>query len=104
MSRRGCRAQPYPKDSVSANRNVSYSGITDAVTPPAGQALHETAVKTETVTFRLRPEIKAALREAAEREHRRLANMLEVMILNWRDMQGARPLGAQPSEGCSDVG
>ncbi|WP_295406845.1 hypothetical protein [uncultured Thiocystis sp.] len=38
------------------------------------------AVKTETITFRILPEIKAALRETAEQEHRRLANMLEVMI------------------------
>jgi len=37
-------------------------------------------VKTETVTFRIRPDVKAALRDAAEREHRSLANMLEVMI------------------------
>ena len=36
--------------------------------------------KTETLTVRLSPEVKAALREAAEREHRSLANMLEVMI------------------------
>jgi hypothetical protein len=38
------------------------------------------AVKSETVTFRGRPEVKAALREAAEREHRSLGNMLGVMI------------------------
>lgn len=42
-----------------------------------------TAVKTDTVTFRIQPEIKAALRQAAEREHRSLANMLEVMIRDW---------------------
>ena len=40
------------------------------------------AVKTETITFRIQPDIKAALRETAEQEHRRLANMLEVMIRN----------------------
>ncbi|WP_201091479.1 ribbon-helix-helix protein, CopG family [Thiocystis minor] len=42
-----------------------------------------TGVKTESVTFRILPEIKAALREQAEREHRSLANMLEVMIRDW---------------------
>jgi len=42
-----------------------------------------TAVKTDTITFRIRPEIKAALRQAAEHQHRSLANMLEVMILDW---------------------
>lgn len=47
------------------------------------------AVKTETVTFRIRPEVKAALRQAAEHEHRSLANMLEVMI---RDYQGRHPV------------
>jgi hypothetical protein len=41
------------------------------------------AVKTETVTFRIAPQIKAALRDAAEREHRSLANMLEVMIRDY---------------------
>ena len=40
--------------------------------------------KTETLTVRLAPDIKAALREAADREHRSLANMLEVMILAYR--------------------
>jgi hypothetical protein len=42
-----------------------------------------TAAKSETVTFRIRPEVKAALRAAAEREHRSLANMLEVMIRSY---------------------
>ncbi len=36
--------------------------------------------KTATVTFRINPEIKDALRLAAEREHRSLANMVEVLI------------------------
>lgn len=48
-----------------------------------------TAVKTETITFRIRPEIKATLRQTAAREHRRLANMLEVMI---RDDPGRSPV------------
>ena len=50
------------------------------------------AVKTESVTFRILPEIKAALREAAEREHRSLANMLEVMIRDWCKREGSAPL------------
>ncbi|WP_295432504.1 hypothetical protein [uncultured Thiodictyon sp.] len=48
-----------------------------------------TAVKTETVTFRIQPEIKAALRQAAEHEHRSLANMLEVMIRDYRSRHAA---------------
>jgi hypothetical protein len=43
------------------------------------------ALKTETLTVRLAPDVKAALRDAADREHRSLANMLEVMILDWRE-------------------
>ncbi|MCU0836366.1 MAG: hypothetical protein MUC77_18340 [Chromatiaceae bacterium] len=41
------------------------------------------APNTETLTVRLVPEVKAALRQAAEQEHRSLANMLEVMIRDW---------------------
>ncbi len=45
--------------------------------------------KTETLTVRLAPDIKDALREAAAHEHRSLANMLEVMIRDWCGRQGA---------------
>ncbi len=51
------------------------------------------AVKKTTVTFLILPEIKAALREAAEREHRSLANMLEVMIRDWCGREGVGPVG-----------
>ena len=36
--------------------------------------------KTTTLTFRIEPSLKDALRIAAEREHRSIANMIEVMI------------------------
>jgi hypothetical protein len=36
--------------------------------------------KTTTLTFRIEPNLKEALRTAAEREHRSIANMIEVMI------------------------
>lgn len=36
--------------------------------------------KTATLTFRIEPGLKEALRTAAEREHRSIANMVEVMI------------------------
>ena len=36
--------------------------------------------KTATLTFRIAPELKEALREAAAREHRSIANMVEVLI------------------------
>ena len=36
--------------------------------------------KTTTLTFRIEPELKEALRSAADREHRSIANMIEVLI------------------------
>ncbi|MGD9983460.1 MAG: hypothetical protein AB7S51_04785 [Porticoccaceae bacterium] len=36
--------------------------------------------KTTTLTFRVEPALKEALRTAALREHRSIANMIEVMI------------------------
>jgi len=43
--------------------------------------------KTTTLTFRIEPSLKDALRMAAEREHRSIANMVEVLI---RDYCGAQ--------------
>jgi hypothetical protein len=39
--------------------------------------------KTTTLTFRIEPALKEALRMAAEREHRSLANMVEVLIRDY---------------------
>ena len=36
--------------------------------------------KTSTLTLRIEPSLKNALRTAAEREHRSIANMIEVLI------------------------
>jgi hypothetical protein len=36
--------------------------------------------KTATLTFRIEPNLKDAVRAAAGREHRSIANMIEVMI------------------------
>lgn len=36
--------------------------------------------KTATLSFRIEPSLKEALRAAAEQEHRSIANMVEVMI------------------------
>lgn len=41
------------------------------------------AGKSEVVSVRVEPPIKAALQEAAEREVRSLANMLEVMVISY---------------------
>lgn len=39
--------------------------------------------KTATVTFRIDPALKEALRTAASREHRSIANMVEVLIFDY---------------------
>lgn len=42
-----------------------------------------TTAKTTTLTFRIEPGLKEALRAAAAREHRSIANMVEVLIRDW---------------------
>ena len=44
--------------------------------------------KTTTLTFRIEPGLKKALRTAAEREHRSIANMVEVMIRDHCEREG----------------
>lgn len=44
------------------------------------QGANLAATKTATLTFRIAPDLKAALREAAQLEHRSIANMVEVLI------------------------
>ena len=39
--------------------------------------------KTTTLTFRIEPNLKDALRTASERDHRSIANMIEVMIRDY---------------------
>ena len=39
--------------------------------------------KTTTLTFRIEPSLKEALRAAAAREHRSIANMVEVLIRDY---------------------
>ena len=39
--------------------------------------------KTTTLTFRIKPTLKEALRTAAESEHRSIANMVEVLIRDY---------------------
>jgi len=41
------------------------------------------SAKTTTITFRIEPNLKEALRAAAEQEHRSIANMIEVMIRDY---------------------
>jgi hypothetical protein len=48
--------------------------------------------KTSTLTFRINPALKEALRTAADHEHRSIANMVEVMI---RDYCGRTGISTQ---------
>lgn len=41
------------------------------------------AAKITTLTFRVAPDLKEALRTAADQEHRSLANMVEVLIRDY---------------------
>lgn len=41
-----------------------------------------------TLTFRIEPELKEALRTAAEREHRSIANMVDVLIRDYCGRNG----------------
>lgn len=53
--------------------------------------------KTQVVSVRVEPHIKAALQSAAEREMRSLANMVEVMVVAYCRAQGY-PLEGVPDE------
>lgn len=44
--------------------------------------------KTTTLTFRIEPDLKEALRTAADREHRSIANMVEVLIRDYCERNG----------------
>lgn len=53
------------------------------------------AVKTETITVRIEPAVKAGLKAMAEHEHRSLANMLEVMIRDYCGDRGIAIAGSR---------
>ncbi|MDF9393428.1 MULTISPECIES: hypothetical protein [Methylococcus] len=46
------------------------------------------ASKTATLTFRIHPALKKALRLAANLEHRSIANMVEVLIRDYCEQRG----------------
>lgn len=52
------------------------------------------ARKTSILTCRITPEMKERLVRAAEVEHRSLASMLEVMVLDWCKRHGISSKGA----------
>ncbi len=55
--------------------------------------------KTATLTFRIDPSVKEALRTMAEQEHRSLANMIEVMIRDYCGRKGVTVDEALPLPG-----
>lgn len=46
------------------------------------------STKTATLTFRIEPGLKEALRTAAQQEHRSIANMVEVLIRDYCGRNG----------------
>ena len=54
--------------------------------------------KTATLTFRIDPGLKDALRAAAQQEHRSIANMVEVLILNYCEQHGIAITGPEDME------
>lgn len=61
--------------------------------------------KTATLSFRIEPGLKEALRTAAEQEHRSIANMVEVMIREYCGRVGVvipDPDRRQPAEAPPD--
>ena len=61
--------------------------ITVHLQPPDEGVLMATT-KTATVTFRIDPGVKEGLRTAAAREHRSIANMVEVLIRQYCGRNG----------------
>lgn len=54
------------------------------------------ANKTTTVTFRMNPSVKEMLRVAADKERRSVANMIEVMVVEYAKKMGIEENHAQP--------
>lgn len=53
--------------------------------------------KTTTLTFRIEPGLKEAVRAAAELEHRSIANMIEIMIRDYCGRAGVSIQGSAKS-------
>ena len=51
--------------------------------------------KVSTLNLRINPDVKTAVREAATREHRSVANMVEVLIRRHCDQTGITIPGSQ---------
>jgi hypothetical protein len=58
-------------------------------------------IKTATLTFRIDPSLKEALRIAAHAEHRSIANMIEVLIRDHCEQRGIVIPAFEPGESTS---
>ena len=67
-----------PPDGVSPCCTLQYIHSKTAV-----WGMKMATAKTTTLTFRIEPNLKDAVRTAADREHRSIANMIEVMIRDY---------------------
>jgi len=54
--------------------------------------------KTSVMTLRVSPEVKAAAELAAERDHRSVTSLIEVLILNHCKSMDIQPPTTQPKE------
>lgn len=54
--------------------------------------------KTATLTFRIDPSLKEALRIAAHTEHRSIANMVEVLIRDYCEQRGIAIPASEPTK------
>ena len=61
------------------------------------------ASKTATLTFRIDPALKEALRLAANPEHRSIANMVEVLIRDYCEQRGIEIPPSDEAENNSGV-
>lgn len=76
-----------PFDDLGVYGTLLYIAVHSQYRAPYKRSNMATA-KTTTLTFRIAPSLKEALRAAAEQEHRSIANMVEVMILEYCGRNG----------------
>ena len=85
--------------------NVTHFTLQCAVdgvaTPICRGSMSAVEQKTETLNLRVSPKLKAALRSAARREHRSMANMIEHLVLRYCEEHGLIP--EFESEGVDDA-
>lgn len=59
-------------------------------------------LKTQVVSVRVEPQIKAALQAAADKERRSLANMIEIMVMTYCQHCGVVVEDVQPQDSASE--